>query len=59
MQDNEVHIQIWDANGNKVVDEVRKAQTATQEQIDEMVMMIESGTPAWVASTLAKQEQPK
>ena len=57
LKDNEIHVTIWDDKGNVVVDETCECQTATQEEIDQMVMMIESGTPAALAAVLAKQSQ--
>lgn len=59
MKDNELEVTIWNDKGEIVVHEIQECQTATQEQIDEMVMMIERGTPAYIAAFLAQQEQPK
>jgi hypothetical protein len=35
-----------------------EADTATQEEVDEMVMMIEGGYPAYLAYALVKQGKP-
>jgi hypothetical protein len=53
----DVTITIWDAAGNVVVHETAPAQTATQEEIDEMVILIESGCPAWLASQIVALSQ--
>jgi hypothetical protein len=50
-------IEIFDADGNMVEQSTVDAPTATQEQIDEMVAMIDAGTPAHLAATLAMQPQ--
>lgn len=51
----ELRIEIFDAKGEKVTDEVIDADTATEAEVDEMVRMIEGGTPAYLAAMLVKQ----
>jgi hypothetical protein len=48
----DIEITIFDAAGNVVSRDVSPAQTATQEEIDEMVSLIENGCPAWLASQI-------
>ena len=49
MEDDEVEVTIWDADGNIVVQEVDKCFVATQEQIDQMVGLINLGYTAEMA----------
>lgn len=55
--DDMIEVTIFDGEGNVVEHSFTKAQAATQAQIDDMVAMIENGTPAWLASQLAVQGQ--
>lgn len=55
MTEVELHVQIWNDKGELVVDKIEKCMTATQAEIDEMVGMIESGTPAHLAAKTVKQ----
>ena len=55
--DDMIEVTIFDGDGNVVEHSFAKAQTATQEQIDDMVAMIENGTPAWLSARLATQCQ--
>lgn len=50
-------ITIFDDKGNVVTCDVVEAQEATDAEIEDMVRMIESGTPAHLAGILAKQHQ--
>lgn len=50
-----IEITIWNDKGEVVVHEECEADSATQDQIDDMVFMIENGTPAYIAAFLAKQ----
>lgn len=52
-----MRIQIRDAAGNIVTDEVIEAATTTDAEINDMVTMIAAGTPAYIAAELAKQHQ--
>lgn len=49
----QIEITVYDACGSVLTHDVVEAQTATQEQIDEMVAMIDGGCPAWLAAQLA------
>jgi hypothetical protein len=51
-----LRIVIRNANGVVVTDETIEAAAATQAEIDDMVSMIEAGSPAWVAAALATQK---
>jgi hypothetical protein len=53
----EIEITIYDAAGNVTRHHKGMADTATDDEIAEMVSMIESGTPAYLAAILAKQKQ--
>lgn len=57
MKDDELRIIIEDDQGNVVVDKITKAFMASQEEIDDMVAMINHGTPAWLASKLVMIER--
>lgn len=48
----QIEITVYDAEGNVVMSEVSEAQTATDEQINEMVALIEGGMPAHMAAAL-------
>lgn len=48
----QIEITVYDACGSVLTHDVVEAQTATQEQIDEMVAMIDGGCPAWLAAQL-------
>lgn len=52
--DNQVTITIFDKDGKIVSSSTFEAQTATKEEIDEMVSLIEHGTPAHIAAMLVK-----
>lgn len=52
----EIRITVFDAKGNVVTDETSEAQTATTEQINEMVSLIEGGLPARTAALLVLSE---
>lgn len=52
---NGMHITLCDADGKIVVDEMVEVFSATNAEIDDMVLMINAGTPAHIASMLARQ----
>lgn len=47
---DKLHVTIWDAEGEVVFDGVEPCCTATEEEIDAMVRLIENGVPAHVAA---------
>ncbi len=53
-----LEITIYDADGNVVTHEEVEAQTATDEQIADMISLIEGGCPAYIASYLAMTYLP-
>ena len=54
---NEMHVTIWNDRGEIVVDEICKVQTASEEEITDMIGLIENGCPAHTAMFLARQHQ--
>jgi hypothetical protein len=54
-----LEVTIYDGKDNIVEHFFTEAQTATQEEIDEMVYMINHGTPAHLAVQLVKLGRPK
>jgi hypothetical protein len=57
MVDDEIEITVYDQSGAIVSKVKSKAQTATQIEIDEMVALIESGSPAWLAAALVLNKE--
>ena len=55
MTDDTLHIQIYNDKDELVVDRHEKCEIVTQEEIDAMVKLIESGTPAHFAAKIVKQ----
>jgi predicted NBD/HSP70 family sugar kinase len=53
---DKMRITIYDADGLVVTDEEIELPTATQEQIDAMVQMIEEGHPAWYAASVIMEK---
>jgi hypothetical protein len=51
----ELEITIYDGDGNIAEHHCGLAQMATDAEINDMVAMIEAGTPAYIAAMLAKQ----
>lgn len=52
----QLEVTVYDACGNVVTHDVHEAQTASQQQIDEMVGLIEAGCPAWLAAQVVKDQ---
>ena len=53
-----LEVTIWNDKGEIVVHEFYDAPTATPEEIEEAIFLIENGCPAHTAMFLAKQHQP-
>jgi hypothetical protein len=53
----ELRIEIFDAQGNTVRDELIEADTATEAEVDDMVRMIEGGMPACIAAAVVKNSR--
>lgn len=53
-----LRVTIYDAEGNIVTDEYCEAQTASQEELDEMIALIGNGAPAHLAASLVKMGKP-
>jgi hypothetical protein len=51
----DIEVTVFDATGNVVEHSVGPAQTATDEEIHDMIVMIEHGATAFDAAFLAKQ----
>ena len=51
----EIEITVYANDGSVASHYKGPAQTATDDEINDMVRMIESGTPAYLAAVLAKQ----
>lgn len=51
----QIEVTIWNNEGEIVVHEFNDAPTATQDEIDEMIRLIDKGCPAQIAAILARQ----
>lgn len=55
--DDKLEVTIWNDEGKIVVQEKVKAFTASQSEIDQMVGLIQQGTPAFLAAQLVLEDK--
>lgn len=55
----QIEVTIWNNEGEIVVHEFNDAPTATQDEIDDMIRLIDKGCPAQIAAILARQHGGK